>query len=192
MNDVWKVLGYFCRAIWGDMTHMQVHARTHMHMHAHPHPYRYTHTRTYNIHLHATLTHTYTDSDTYTHTHVRPSIYPFTCLYVCLSVLAVVSLSVCRFVCLSTYESFYLYLFFLSVFWTVSLFVCMSMPLQPQEAMFVFQAPCICWISHRFIPLDIKLSGFLPLRNSRERQPESRAVCRVSEVQYRGIPTREF
>ena len=124
----------------------------------------------------------------------RPSVHLPVYLSVCLSVcLGCFSLSVCRFVCLSTYESFYLYFFFLSVFWTVSLFVCMSMPLQSQEAMSVFQAPCICWISHRFIPLDIKLSGFLPpLWNSRERQPGSRAVCGVSEVQYRGIPTKEF
>ena len=56
---------------------------------------------------------------------VRPSIYPLTCLYVRLSVWAVFPPSVCRFVCLSNYESFYLYFFFLSVFWTVSLFVCM-------------------------------------------------------------------
>ena len=35
MDDIWKVLGYSCRAVWGDIAHIQVHARTHMHAHTH-------------------------------------------------------------------------------------------------------------------------------------------------------------
>ena len=53
MDDVWGVLGCFCRAVWDVRD-----TYTHMHMHAHPHTFRYTYTCTYILHI-------------YTHAHAR-------------------------------------------------------------------------------------------------------------------------
>ena len=59
---------------------------------------------------------------------VRPSIYPFTCLYVCLSVLAVFpSLSVGLSACLPMSHSIYISFFYLSFGLLVCSYVCLCL-----------------------------------------------------------------
>ena len=125
LDDVGKELGYLCRAVRGDMN-IYIHIRMHIFD---------TLTLTHTLILALTFTFTFTLALTHIGSLcvcvlcvcvsvcpredtriVRPSIYPLNCLYVRLSVWAVFSPSVCRFVCLSFHESFCLYFLFYLLF----------------------------------------------------------------------------
>ena len=141
-DNVWKELGYFCRAIWGDMIHMQVHTLTASYTYIYIYMYIYTYIHIYICrYIHSQL-HTYTFTFIFTctstlHLHyiyIYIYIYIHTCIYTCTRHCVSVCWRVCVCVCVFLSEDTQIvrpsiclltYLYVRLSFWTVSMFVCM-------------------------------------------------------------------